>query len=230
VRLNRYLASCGLGSRRSCEELVLQGRVLVNGSFCKDLATRITPGRDRVVVDGELAEAEVETTILLNKPRGFLCTRSDPERRPTIYDLLPPHLQHLHHVGRLDNDSQGLLILTNSGALTETLAHPKHAIEKEYLVTLNQAFDLRSKEKLFKGIRTPEGLARAYKVDRLSPRRYLVVLRQGLKRQIRYMYAALGYKVTRLERIRIGKLIAPNLAEGKWRSLTREDHQRLTAS
>ena len=207
-----------------------QGRVLVNGDICTDLATRIIPGHDRVVVDGEPAEAETETSILLNKPRGYLCTRSDPEHRPTIYDLLPPHLQHLHHVGRLDNESQGLIVLTNSGSLTATLTHPRHAIEKEYLVTLNQAFDLRFKEKLLKGVATPEGVARAHALDRLSPRRYLVILRQGLKRQIRHMFAAVGYKVTRLDRIRIGDLIAPNLPQGKWRLLTREDCEKLTRS
>ncbi|MEM7146184.1 MAG: pseudouridine synthase [Verrucomicrobiota bacterium] len=230
LRLNRYLASCGLGSRRSCEELVREKRVSVNGALCVNLATRITPAIDTVTVDGEPVQSESEIVLLLNKPRGYICTRSDPQHRPTVYDLIPPHLQTLHHVGRLDNESQGLLVLTNSGDLTATLTHPKHAIEKEYTVSLNKAFDPKLKGRLLKGVKTPEGFARAYSIVIVSPRRCRVILRQGLKRQIRHMFDALGYRVVRLERIRIGRLTAPNLPEGKWRVLSSADSKRLLSS
>ncbi|MEM9280318.1 MAG: pseudouridine synthase [Verrucomicrobiota bacterium] len=165
----------------------------------------------------------------MNKPRGYLCTRSDPQHRQVVYDLLPPHLRHLHHVGRLDFHSQGLLILTNSGVLTTTLTHPRHEIEKEYFVTLNQAIEPGLKQAFSKGVRIPGGIARAKSVHIIGPRRCRIILKQGLKRQIREMFAVRGYTVVRLERIRIGQFTAPTLALGKWRVLGPAECALLTA-
>ncbi|MFV1993969.1 MAG: pseudouridine synthase [Verrucomicrobiales bacterium] len=218
-RLNRFLASCGLGSRRGCESLILEGRVQVNGVTCRNLATRI--GQDDVIVaDGRRLTPEKKTTILLHKPPGCICTRSDPQARQTIYDLLPPHLHHLHHVGRLDLDSQGLLILTNCGEITQRLTNPKHKIEKEYVVLLSRPFPPQLQSRLVEGISTPEGFARATSVTLISRRRVCLTLEQGLKRQIRLMFEALGNSVTQLERTRIGSLTDSSLPLGKWRHLT----------
>ncbi len=218
IRLNRFLASCGLGSRRNCEQLVTAGRIEINGKVCLNLATRVQPG-DSVRFDGTLLQQARETTLLLNKPKGFLCSRGDPQNRDTIYNLLPPAFHHLPHVGRLDLDSQGLILLSNAGEFSAHLTHPRHKIEKEYHVTLNQAFDHDHIERLTRGIRLEEGLAVATKVTPLNKRSVSVVLQQGYKRQIRNMFDAIGYRVKKLERIRIGNLVAPDLGQGQWKLL-----------
>ncbi len=176
-----------------------------------------------MLVDGRRVAPESETTILLNKPAGYLCTRSDTGSWPTVYDLIPPHLHHLHHVGRLDRDSEGLLLMTNSGDITEKLTHPRHKIEKEYLVTLAHPCDSSLKARLIEGNPTEEGLARAVKIEIISRKRLRVTLRQGLKRQIRLMFSALRNKVVTLERIRIGQLTDESLERGHWRILGKRD-------
>ncbi len=220
MRINRFLAACGLGSRRSCEKIVLDGRVRVNDKPCESLATTVAP-TDIVQVDGRSVTPDEPLVVLFNKPGDCVCTRHDPEGRRTIYDVLPAGFKSLHYAGRLDRDSQGLLILTNSGEVSEKLSHPRHKIEKEYLVTLDKAFSPphELKRKLLEGLPTPEGRASAHAVRQISPRRVLVTLQQGMKRQIRHMFAALGYRVQRLERVRIGSLAAPDLRQGKWRTL-----------
>lgn len=237
MRLNRYLAACGLGSRRSCEQLVAEGRVFLNGQEVRDLATRVTEA-DEVVVDGRKVKAHVETTVILNKPPGFLCTRhdelEDPRReagiRETVYALLPAHLQSLHYVGRLDKDSEGLLILTNSGELTEKLTHPRFGVEKEYLVALDRVFrGEEDRAQLLKGLMIEGGFAKAVAVDLIEPRVIALTLTQGLKRQIRLMFEALGYRVQRLQRVRIGAFTAPELKSGRWRLLSAGEAKQLLA-
>jgi 23S rRNA pseudouridine2605 synthase len=229
MRLNRYLAACGLGSRRSCEQLVRDGRVFVNGAAAETLSIQIEPGKV-VVVDGKQVRPAVATTLILNKPAGVLTTRTDEtgEHRQTVYDLLPKHFQSLHYVGRLDKESEGLLVLTNSGELTEKLTHPRHGVEKEYLVALDRVFDAsHDRQRLLDGFRIEGGFARATRVEIEGPRVVSLTLTQGIKRQIRYMFEGLGYKVTRLQRIRIGRLVMPELKSGRWRVLTAPEMQQL---
>ena len=226
VRINRYLADCGLGSRRSCEALVRAGRVSINGDRCIELSTRVRSG-DHVLVDGEPVEqGEQHITLLLNKPPGPLCTRDDPGGRDTIFDLLPAHLRrqrNLSYAGRLDRDSEGLLVLSTDGSIIQRLTHPSNKIEKEYLVWLTKPFHEEDAGKMLAGIDTPDGLARAKSVEKVSKRTVAVVLEQGMKRQIRVMLDALGYGVKRLARVRIGGLEAPGLQPGQWRFLGRRD-------
>lgn len=237
MRLNRYLAACGLGSRRSCEQLVAEGRVFLNGREVRDLATQVAES-DEVIVDGRKVKAHVETTLILNKPPGFLCTRhdelEDPRReagiRETVYALLPAHLQSLHYVGRLDKDSEGLLILTNSGELTEKLTHPRFGVEKEYLVALDRVFRGEDdRDQLLKGMMIEGGFAKAVAVDHIEPRVIALTLTQGIKRQIRLMFEALGYRVQRLQRVRIGAFTAPDLKSGRWRLLSASETKQLLA-
>lgn len=224
VRLNRFLASCGLGSRRKCEELIREGRIEINGDVILDLATRVLPD-DYVRCDGRVVRPEKETTILLNKPKGYLCTRDDPGDRRTIYALLPPKFHSLSYVGRLDFETHGMLLLTNSGSLNEALTHPRHEIEKEYVVTLNRPFDPEHTRRLLEGIHFSEGLAKAEAVHFFTRKRVGVVLTQGFNRQIRRMFAKLDYKVRNLERIRIGQLSAQDLSTGDYRILNDRDLQ-----
>jgi 23S rRNA pseudouridine2605 synthase len=226
MRLNRYLALCGLGSRRACEALILEGRVTVNGRRVQELATSIEAG-DRVTADGREVSAAEHLTLVLYKPPKVMSTKSDPQGRLTLYDLLPPHYRHLHYVGRLDNDSEGLIVMTNDGALTQKLTHPSHKVDKEYIVTTDRPFRKEMIEKILKGIPLEEGLARAVAVHPISPRRLIVVLQQGLNRQIRRMFEALGFEVERLIRSRIGSLTIEHLKPGKWRVLRPDEVKRL---
>lgn len=219
VRLNRFLASCGVAARRACDEFIAQGRVEVNGAIATDLSTRVLPG-DHVKVDGKLLRAQAPLTLVLNKPRQYLCTKDDPQGRDTIYRLLPKSFAKLHHVGRLDYESSGLLLLTSSGELTERLTHPRFHVEKEYHVQIDRPYDPGSTARLLEGIPLAEGLARAEAVEQEGKRRLRIVLTQGYNRQIRRMLAKLGYAVVRLERVRIGALALPDLSTGDYRILS----------
>jgi 23S rRNA pseudouridine2605 synthase len=215
TRLNKFLASCGVGSRRACDALVQDGRVEINGRTIDNPAHRVEPG-DFVKVDGKRVQAKETNTVMFYKPRGYVCSREDELGRDTIYTILPPILKHLHHVGRLDRDSEGLLILTNDGALSQKLMHPSKLVEKEYLVTANQPV-LNEHLDLFKsGVYVEKVRMRAKEVTRISSRRYRIVLETGLKRQIRMMFQALGYQVQKLVRVRIGMLLLGDLPEGAW--------------
>lgn len=226
-RLNKYLALCGLGSRRHCDELIADGKIQVNGSTCTKPATQVTI-EDYVKIEGKRVLPMNTAAYVMNKPKGYLCTKSDEHDRDTIYALLSPKLQHLNHVGRLDQNSEGLLILTNDGALSQQLTHPTKKVEKEYLVTTNRAFDNETLNKLLKGIYIDKKLAKAKAIKRISPRRLLIILDTGLKRQIRMMFQALNFRVTKLIRIRIGCYSAPELPLGKIAELSPADLSLLS--
>jgi pseudouridine synthase len=227
TRLNKYLASCAVGSRRACDELIKEGRVEVNGSPCINLGTRVSDG-DHVKVDGKRVAPRESMVIAFHKPRGYVCTREDELGRETIYSLLPASLHALHHVGRLDMDSEGLLILTNDGDLSQELMHPSKSVEKEYLVTSNQAFENVHLDQFLEGVyTTAEGKLKAKAIERLSARRLKVVLDHGAKRQIRVMFETLGYQVTKLLRVRIGALWLGDLEPGAWAALNSVEQQML---
>lgn len=227
TRLNKFLASCGVGSRRACDELIQSGRVEINGRTCDKLATRVAEG-DHVRVDGRRVSPQAQSTIAFHKPRGLVCTREDEMGRDTIYELLPGSLRTLHHVGRLDRESEGLLILTNDGDLSQRLMHPSKSVEKEYYVTANQPFESVHLDQFLVGIYTEDQVKlRAKSIERLSPRRIKVVLDHGAKRQIRVMFEALGYRVTKLLRVRIGSLWLGDLPPGRWAALTAEEIELL---
>ena len=233
MRLNRYLAAAGLGSRRACEAIITSGRVSINGRPVAALATTVEPA-DAVKVDGRAVEVQRQIYILLNKPAGFLSTRTDPRQRDTVFDLLPEDLGRVFHVGRLDKDSEGLLLLTNDGEFALRLTHPRYKVDKEYEVILDRPFDMTLGEKLRQGVfikvdadqegQPPQRVrAHAEGIYKLANNKLKVILRQGLKRQIRLMFLAVGYEVKRLERVRQGTLRLGNLRPGDWRYLeTRE--------
>ena len=200
----------------------------VNGYVCKDLSQKVTTD-DFVKIDNKRVLPKQLKTIIFNKPRGCVCTKNDELQRDTIYEFLPPTLRHLNHVGRLDQDSEGLLVLTNNGDLAQHLAHPSQKVEKEYLVTTNQAYDNEVLDTFLRGVFIGKGMprAKAKSVKRLSPRRMLVTLETGMKRQIRLMCKALHLNVTRLVRVRIGMIIDTGLEPGRWAELSDEDIKML---
>ena len=222
MRLNRFLAATGIASRRGADELIAAGRVTVNGKPCTDF--HFQPGRaDYVKVDGKLIQRQAPIYILLNKPRGFVCTRGDPHITDTIYHLLPAKFSSLAYVGRLDAQSEGLVLLTNDGELTQRLTHPRFKIEKEYDVILDRADSLDLARRLLRGVVLDGKRARAKRVQQILPTHLRIVLEQGINRQIRRMLECFGFHAKMLSRIRMGNLRLGDLPRGDWRVLTRRE-------
>ncbi|HZU04854.1 MAG TPA: pseudouridine synthase [Chloroflexota bacterium] len=230
-RLQKVLAHAGVASRRAAERLVVEGRVAVNGAVVRTLGTRVDPERDVLTVDGRPVRVDVRPVyVLLHKPRGVVSTARDERGRPTVLDLVRVE-QRVYPVGRLDADSEGLLLLTNDGELAYRLTHPRHAVPKEYHVLVRGQVSERALARLRAGVRLPEAQrldmalrARADAVAVLGREKtgtwLCLVLHQGWKRQIRRMLAAVGYPVERLIRVRIGGLTLGNLPVGHWRVLS----------
>jgi 23S rRNA pseudouridine2605 synthase len=226
VRLNRFLAAAGVGSRRHCDQLIAEGRVTINGRVCTDFSAQ-PAADDHVKVGSKLVRSERPLHIILHKPAGFVSTRSDPNARDTIFDLLPPKFPRLFNIGRLDAQTEGLLVLTNDGDLAQRLTHPRYKIEKEYEVTLDRPWDPALAPKLLKGIMLDGQRARLEKIYPVKPNRVRVILRQGINRQIRRMFYEVGYEVKQLLRTRIGRLRLGDLPRGHWRPLSKAELKSL---
>ena len=226
MRLNRFLAAAGLGSRRHCDELIAAGRVSINGKTCTDFSAE-PDARDHVKVNGKLVHVAPPLTMMLHKPAGFVSTRRDPHVRDTVFDLVPGKFSRLFNIGRLDAQTEGLLLLTNDGDLAQHLTHPRYEIEKEYEVTLDRPWDPLLAPKLMRGIFLDNRRAKIAQLHPISPTHLRVVLRQGINRQIRRMFEAIGYRVKRLVRIRIGPLRLGDLPRGHWRALTKGELKSL---
>ncbi len=226
MRLNRFLAAAGLGSRRHCDELIAAGRVSINGKTCTDFSAQ-PDARDHVKVNGKLIHVAPPLTIMLHKPAGFVSTQRDPHVRDTVFDLLPGKFSRLSNIGRLDAQTEGLLLLTNDGDLAQRLTHPRYKVEKEYEVTLDRPWDPAVAPKLLRGIFLDGQRATIVRLHAVSPTRLRVVLRQGINRQIRRMFEAVGYHVKHLGRVRIGNLRLGDLPRGQWRALTKRELESL---
>lgn len=226
MRLNRFLAGAGLGSRRHCDELIAAGKVTINGKICTDFSAQ-PDARDHVKVNGKLVHAAAPLTIMLHKPAGFVSTRRDPHVRDTVFDLLPAKFSRLFNIGRLDAQTEGLLLLTNDGDLAQSLTHPRYKIEKEYEVTLDRPWDPALTSKLLRGTFLDGERARIVRLHSLSPVRLRIVLRQGINRQVRRMFEAVGYHVKELIRVRIANLRLGDVPRGHWRPLTKRELESL---
>lgn len=223
-RIQKVLAAAGFGSRRACEALVNEGRVTVNGQTLRELPALVDPKVDQISVDRKPIRAERLAYYLLHKPRGVLCTHSDPAGRTRAIDLMTGVRQRLFPVGRLDADSAGLLIMTNDGELTQKLTHPRFGAPKTYRVEVVGSPSAASLEKLRRGVwlsegRTSQAEIRIVHKDR-SKAVLEITLREGRNREIRRMLLRQGHKVRRLVRTRIGKLTTRNLPSGAYRALT----------
>ena len=233
LRLQVFLARAGVASRRGGEELIREGRVKVNGEVA-GLGTKVTPGRDVITVNGRRVSMQRPEWVALHKPKGYVTTRDDPSGRKTVYDLLPEDLHHLFHVGRLDRDSTGLILLTNDGDTANLLLHPRYGTTKEYLADVEEMPDPRDIRQLVTGVELDDGVGHAVSADSLGELddglfRVRLTMREGRRREVRRMLEALGYPVRRLFRRRFGSIDIGDLRSGRWRYLTDAEVERLRA-
>lgn len=225
IRLQSYLAKCGVGSRRGCEELITQGRVMVNNRKVTELGTKVNED-DIVYVDDMLAEPEERNYYYaLNKPRGYVCTNYDPNETAYARDLIDvPEKSLLFNIGRLDKDSQGLILFTNDGDFANLIMHPSSETEKEYIVRTDLEILKKDMDDAYRGLIRPYRI-KSYRI--LGKRDASVVLTEGKNREIRNMFEAMGYEVKRLTRIRIGHIELGELGLGKYRKLTKSEVNSL---
>ncbi len=225
-RLQKVLARAGLGSRRTCEELIAAGRVTVDGEVAR-LGRRVDPATAVVAVDGVPLGVRPDLVYyLVNKPRGVVTTARDPQGRRTVVELVPPE-PRVFPVGRLDLDSEGLIICTNDGDLAHRLTHPSHGVDKEYLVLVRGRPSRSALRRLREGIELDDGPTAPARVTPIEPGLLRIVIHEGRNRQIRRMCEAIGHPVQRLVRTRIGPLADRRLEPGRWRRLTRAEVRAL---
>lgn len=225
-RLQKVLARAGLGSRRKCEELIADGRVQVNGVVA-DLGRRVDPASDVVEVDGAAVSVRDDAVYyLLNKPAGVVTTAEDTHGRPTVVTLVPDD-PRVFPVGRLDLETEGLLVMTNDGSLTHRLTHPSFGVEKEYLAHVEGDPSRAALRRLRDGVDLDDGRTAPAKVGHMGSGVVRIVIHEGRNRQIRRMCEAVGHPVVRLVRTRIGPLADQKLAPGKWRPLTQDEVRAL---
>ena len=225
-RLQKVLSQAGLGSRRTCEELIEDGRVTVNGEVAV-LGRRVETAADQVAVDGVvIGVAPGLVHYLLNKPRGVVSTAADTHGRATVVELVPSE-PRVYPVGRLDADTEGLLLLTNDGELTHRLTHPSFGVEKEYLAEVTGTPTRGAIRRLREGVELDDGPTSPAKVSALAPNLLRITIHEGRNRQVRRMCEAIGHPVVRLVRTRIGPLRDASLAPGEWRALTVDEVRTL---
>jgi len=234
VRLNHFLAMSGVCSRRAADELIVTGRVEVNGKLCTELGTRIDPQQDDVRFDGSRVQPERLTYVLFNKPKNVVCTNARHEQKKRVIDFLPMVKGRLYTVGRLDLDSEGLILLTNDGSFALEMTHPRYGVPKLYAVLVRGRVEQRDVDKARGGVWLAEGPTSGMnvKVERTGKdRTYMkVTLREGKNREIRRVFAKLGYPVIELKRIRIGELNLHGLSPGEHRFLQKHEVEALRAT
>ena len=220
IRLQKYLADAGVASRRACEELIVSGRVSVNGKIVTKLGTKINPENAKVALDGKAIKQKItKTYIAFYKPRGVLSTMSDPSGRRSLSSFFSDWSERLFHVGRLDKESEGLILLTNDGDWAQKIAHPKFGLVKKYRVATDRALSAREIEQLKAGVKIENGVARAISAKRI-PEGVEIAIHEGRNQIIRKMIEALGIEVLALIRTEIGSIKLGELKAGKWRYLS----------
>lgn len=232
-RLQKFMAECGVASRRKCEEIILQGKVQVNGEIINTLGTKINPEKDKVTYDGRiLKKEEKKVYYILNKPEGVVTTSKDERGRKTVLDIVKSK-ERIFSIGRLDYDSSGLLLLTNDGDLYNRIIHPRENINKKYIAEVAGEFDFEDVEKFENGIDigdyiTAEAKARILSYNpRYKTTKIEVIIHEGKNRQIRRMCEELGHEVLTLKRTAVGKLRLGTLKKGEYRELNEEEKNYL---
>ncbi len=232
-RLQKYLAECGVASRRKCEEIILEGKVSVNGKVVTELGTKIIPGKDKIELNGKEIVSEKKVYILLNKPVGYVTTVSDEKERPTVMELLNGVKEKVVPVGRLDMFTSGLLLLSNDGEFIYKVTHPKHETTKTYIVKTRGVPTEKDLEKLRVGVKIEDYTTSPAKVELLLKdntndiSRIWIQIHEGRNRQVRKMCEAIGLSVIALKREGVGELTCEGVERGKWRYLTEEEVKNI---
>lgn len=231
VRLQKFLADAGVASRRAGEQIILEGRVEVNGQVVRLLGSKVDPLHDKVTVDGQPVRIRRKLYIALNKPHGCVCSRKDEFDRPTIYQLLPKEWNNLYSVGRLDYDTEGLIFLTNDGQFALRLTHPRYEVSKKYVATVEGRVEPEMLEKFVHGVFHQGEKLKAKKAHLVSATKSVSVaeleLTEGKNREVRRLFESQGASVKRLQRVQIGKIKLGELKPGKWRTLTEPEINSL---
>lgn len=231
MRLSQYLAHAGIASRRYAEELISAGQVKVNGIIVTEMGSKIDPDIDRVEFNEQLVRGEPKNYLLLNKPAGYLCSVSDPYGRPTVTDLVAKIDKRLYPVGRLDYDSEGLLLMTNDGYFNNLMIHPRYKINKEYQVWVKGRVKPDEEIQLKKGIKLEDGMTAPAEVKILQTEKdrslLRIIIHEGRKRQIKRMCSAIGHPVISLKRTALGCLSLQGVSSGKFRRLTPAEIKQL---
>ena len=233
MRLQKYMALCGVASRRKAEEMIAEGKVSVNGLTVTEMGVQVEDG-DEVRVEGRVIRPEeIKKYVMYHKPAGEVTTVSDPEGRPCVLDHFRDEPVRLYPVGRLDYDSEGLLLLTNDGALTERLLHPSHQVDKTYLARVTGRVTLETVRNLRMGVMLDDHRTAPAKVRIIKEEAFatvvLVTIHEGRNRQVRRMFEENGHQVLQLRRVKFGPLELGDLPRGQWRDLTGEEVRRLQA-
>ncbi|MBF0492264.1 MAG: rRNA pseudouridine synthase [Deltaproteobacteria bacterium] len=228
LRLQKYLSQAGIASRRKAEGLILKGKITLNGKVVSELGVKVDPDTDRICLQGKKIEREEKKYYyLLYKPRGVIVSKRDPQGRKTVYDLIPHLHPSVNAVGRLDYDSEGLILLTNDGALSHRFMHPSSQIKKLYHVWVNQELEEEVCEEMEKGIVLDEGLTAPAQIRALKGEKneiwYSIEIHEGKKRQVRKMFAWAGLKVLRLIRVKVGPFDLKDLNKRRYRTLSAEE-------
>jgi len=227
IRINKFLAKSGVASRRKAEQFVLDGKVEVNGKIVRELGTKIDPEKDEVKMKGESIKMKDQSLlIMLNKPAGYVCTNRKFKNEKSVLDLIKTK-ERLYSVGRLDKNSEGLLLLTNDGDLALKLTHPRYEKEKEYEVTVDKDISIAQLKQLQLGVEIETGKTLPAKVKKINSKKFAIILKEGKKRQIRRMCEKVGLLVEKLLRTRINKLKLGNLASGKYIELNKNQRKSL---
>jgi len=229
IRLNKFIAECGIASRRKADELISEGRVTVNGKKVLELGVKINPEKDKVKVDGELIRWEKKVYYLLNKPKGVITSTKDEKERTTVTELIKTK-QKIFPVGRLDYNTTGVLLLTNDGDFANFLTHPRNKIEREYLVTLDKPLEKEDREKLLRGIVIGGKRGKFVSinfVNKKSPKRVKVITVEGRNHFVKNMFSALGYTVKNLERSRFGEFTLSGIKRGEYKKLDIKEIQNI---
>ncbi len=232
-RLQKIISAAGVASRRAAEQLITEGRVRVNGTVVTELGTKADPSKDHIKVDGKLINPKQPLIyIMLNKPAGYVTTMSDPEGRPTVQDLLKGVKARVYPVGRLDYNTEGLLLLTNDGEFAHLITHPRHEFPKTYLAKVKGVLEDRQINELEKGIYLDDGRTAPAKLKKKSKEEanswVEITIHEGRKRQVRRMFDRVGHSVIKLKRIKTGNLLLGDLHEGAFRYLTPSEVKALT--
>jgi 23S rRNA pseudouridine2605 synthase len=220
MRLNKIIADAGITSRRGADELIIDGRVSVDGFICRELGVKFDPQMVKVMVDGEtITRTMTKSYVVLHKPKGVLSTMYDPEGRPSLADFIDLRKERLFHVGRLDKDSEGLILLTNDGDLTFRATHPSFGLEKTYIIEFDGKLPVGAEKTLLKGIELEDGIGRVLSFKQLSPQWIEVTIHEGRYHIIRRLMEAVDVTVMRLIRTNFGPISLGDTPEGRWRDL-----------